>query len=108
MLGRSDVRCTAKGNRGAEGEDAALGGDIIPLIDRDVYYAASEMQLLENGIRKFNGNLTVVIGADNNSTSRRKEGKAVWEETKEFAKKKADTALLQELNIVDWAQATNE
>ena len=69
MLGRSDVRCTAKGNRGAEGEDAALGGDIIPLIDRDVYYAASEMQLLENGIRKFNGNLTVVIGADNNSTS---------------------------------------
>jgi hypothetical protein len=48
-----------------------------------VYYAASEMQLLENDIRRFKDNkLTVLIGADNDGPSRRKEGKAVWEETK--------------------------
>jgi hypothetical protein len=76
---------------------AALGGDAIPLIDRDVYYAASEMQLLENGIRRVKDKLAVLIGADNNGTSRRKEGKAVWEKTKESAKKEVDTGLLQEL-----------
>jgi hypothetical protein len=49
-----------------------------------------------------------LIGADNNATSRRKEGKAAWEETKEVAKKKVDAGLLQEMNLVDWAQASNE
>jgi hypothetical protein len=87
---------------------AALAGDVIPLIDRDVYYAASEMQLLENGIRRFKDKLAVLIGADNDAPSRRKEGRAVWKKTKEDAKKKVDAGLLQELGLEDWAQATNE
>jgi hypothetical protein len=49
-------------------------GGVIPLIDRDVYYAASEMQLLENGIRRFKDKLTVLIQADNDAPLRRKEG----------------------------------
>jgi hypothetical protein len=36
-----------------EAVPAILGGSVIPLIAREVYYAASEMQLLENGIRRF-------------------------------------------------------
>jgi hypothetical protein len=87
---------------------AALGGDGIPLIDRDVYYAASEMQLLENGIRRSKDKLAVLIQADNDSTLRRKEGRDVWEKTKVGAKKKTDTELLQEMNLADWAQATDK
>jgi hypothetical protein len=36
-----------------EAVSAILGGSVIPLIAREVYYAASELQLLENGIRRF-------------------------------------------------------
>jgi hypothetical protein len=80
---------------------AALGGDVIPLIDRDVYYAASEMQLLENGIRRSKDKLAVLIKADNDAPLRRKEGRAVWEKTKEGAKKQVDAELLQELKLED-------
>jgi hypothetical protein len=52
---------------------AALAGDVIPLIDRSVYYAASEMQLLESGISKFKDKLAVLIGANNDSASRNEE-----------------------------------
>ena len=57
---------------------AALGGDIIPLIDREVYYAASELQLLENGICRFKDKLAVLIQANKDSTPRREEARAVW------------------------------
>jgi hypothetical protein len=56
---------------------AALSGDAIPLVEREVYYAASEMQLLEDSIHRFKKRLTTLIGADNNATSRRKDAKAV-------------------------------
>jgi hypothetical protein len=52
------------------------------------------MQLLEDSIHKFKKQLPTLIGADNNATSRRKDAKAVWEETKEAAKKKVDAGLL--------------
>jgi hypothetical protein len=49
-----------------------------------------------------------LIAADSSSNTRRKKVRAVWEETKEAAKKRVDTALLKEMDLVDWAQATNE
>jgi hypothetical protein len=106
--GRHVYMVHAKNPMIQEAVAAALGGDIIPLIDREVYYAASEMELLENGICRFKDKLVVLIQADNDSTLRRKEGRAVWEKTKEGAKKKIDTELMQDMNLVDWAQATNE
>jgi hypothetical protein len=65
-----------------------LAGDAIPLVEREVYYAANEMQLLEDSVSKFKKRLIALTGADNNATSRRKDAKAVWEETKEPAKKR--------------------
>jgi hypothetical protein len=87
---------------------AALGGDVIPLIARDVYYAASELQLLENGIRRFKDKMTVLIQAGMNTAQRREESRAIWEKMKEPAKKELGTELLKEMELVDWAQATNE
>ena len=52
--------------------------------------------------------LHTLIAADSSSNTRRKKVRAVWEETKEAAKKRVDTALLKEMDLVDWAQATNE
>jgi hypothetical protein len=66
------------------------------------------MQLLKNDIRRFKDKLAVLIQAINDAPLRRKEGRAVWEKTKEGAKKKADTELLQEMNLEDWAQATDK
>ena len=40
---------------------AVLGGSVIPMIAREVYYAASELQLLENGIRRFKDKMAVLI-----------------------------------------------
>jgi hypothetical protein len=56
---------------------AALAGDVIPVVEREVYYAASEMQLLEDSIRKFKAELKTLTGADSNSTARRKKSRAV-------------------------------
>jgi hypothetical protein len=106
--GRRVYMVHAKNLMTQEAVAAALGGDIVPLIDRDVYYAASEMQLLENGIRRFKDKLAVLIQADNDAPLRRKEGRAVWEKTKEGAKNVFDTDLLQEMNLEDWAQATDK
>jgi hypothetical protein len=78
------------------------------VVEREVCYVANEMQLLEGSIHKFKKQLTALTGADNNATSRRKGAKAVWEETKEAAKKKVDTELLQGFGLLDWAQASNE
>jgi hypothetical protein len=90
---------------------APLTGDAIPVVWDErctVYYAASEMQLLESSIRKFKAKLHTLTGADSNSNTKRKKSRAVWEETKEAAKKTVDTELLKEMGLEDWAQATNE
>jgi hypothetical protein len=68
-----------------------------------MHTAASEMQLLEDSIRKFKAELKTLTGADSNSTARRKKFRAVWEETKEAAKKTVDTELLKEMGLEDWA-----
>jgi hypothetical protein len=73
-----------------------------------VYYAASELQLLENGIRRFKDKLAVLIQAGKDSSLRRDEARAVWEKTKELAKKELDAELMKEMKLVDWTQATNE
>jgi hypothetical protein len=87
---------------------AALTGDVIPMVGREVHYAASEIQLLEDSIRNFKAKLHTLTGADSSSTTRRKKSRAVWEETKEAAKKTVDTELLKEMGLEEWAQATNE
>jgi hypothetical protein len=87
---------------------AALSGDVIPMVEREVYFAAMEMQLLEGSISNFKAKLHTLIGADSSSNTRRKKVRAFWEDTKEAAKKRVDTALLKEMELVDWAQATNE
>jgi hypothetical protein len=74
---------------------AALAGDAMPLVERAVYHAASEMQTLEDSIRGFKNKMSELIGADNTAASRRKEGKAVWEEKKDTLTKEVDTALLE-------------
>jgi hypothetical protein len=81
---------------------AALTGDAIPMVGREVYYAASEMQLLEDSISKFKAKLHALIGVGSSSSTRRKKVRAVWEDTKEAAKKMVDTALLKEMELVDW------
>jgi hypothetical protein len=43
-----------------------------------------------------------------NTAQRMEESRAIWEKTKEPAKKELDTELLKEMKLVDWAQATNE
>ena len=92
-----------------EAVSAILGGSAaIPLIARDVYYAASKLQLLENGIRRFKDKMKVLIQAGMNTAQRREESRAIWEKMKEPAKKELDTELLKEMELVDWAQATNE
>ena len=58
------------------------------------------MQLLEHSISKFKAKLHTLIGADSSSTARRKKSRAVWEETKEAAKRTVDTALLKEMGLV--------
>jgi hypothetical protein len=98
----------AKNQVTQESVAAALAGDVIQLVERGVYYAANEMQLLEDSIGKFKKRLAILIGVDNSAPSRRKEGKAVWEKTKEAAEKKKDTELLTQMGLVDWAKAPNE
>ena len=66
---------------------AILGGSVIPLIEREVYYAASEMQLLENGIRRFKDKAKVLLKAGMGTQERRNASRAIWEDTKEQAKK---------------------
>jgi hypothetical protein len=81
---------------------AVLAGEVIPMVEQDGYHAANEMKLLEHSISEFKAKLSTLIGA------RRKESRAVWEETKEAAKRTVGTALLKEMGLVDWAQATDE
>jgi hypothetical protein len=87
-----------------------LGGSVIPVIAWEVYYAyaASELQLLENGIRRFKDKMKVLIQAGMNTEQRRVESRVIWENTKETAKKELGTELLKELGLVDWAQASDE
>ena len=85
-----------------------LGGSVIPMIAREVYYAASELQLLENGIRRFKDKMKVLIQAGMNTAQRMEESRAIWEKTKEPAKKELDNELLKEMGLEDWAQATDE
>jgi hypothetical protein len=86
-----------------EAVSAILGGSVIPLIARDVYYAASELQRLENGIRRFKDKMAVLLKAGMNTEQRRAASRAIWEDTKEPAKKDLDTELLKEMGLVDWA-----
>jgi len=73
-----------------------------------VYYAASELQLLENGIRRFKDKMKVLIQAGMNTEQRREASRAIWENTKEPAKKELDTELLKEMGLKDWAHASDE
>jgi hypothetical protein len=86
-----------------EAVSAILGGSVIPLIAREVYYAASELQLLENGIRRFKDKMTALIQAGMNTEQRRVASGDIWENTKVPAKKDLDTELLKELGLEDWA-----
>ena len=61
---------------------AALTGDAIPMVERELYYAAMEMQLLEDSISKFKAKLHTLIGADSSSNTRRKKVRAVWRKTR--------------------------
>jgi hypothetical protein len=90
-----------------EAVSAILGGSAIPLIAREVYYAASELQLLENGIRRFKDKMTALIQAGMNTEQRRVASGDIWENTKVPAKKDLDTELLKELCLEDWAQASD-
>jgi hypothetical protein len=83
-----------------------LAGSVMPLIARDVYYAASELQLLENSIRRFKDKMKALLQAGMNTEQRRVASRAIWEDTKELAKKDLDTELLKEMGLKDWAQAT--
>jgi hypothetical protein len=101
------IHDTRKTSDGAEIVAAALAGDTMSLVDREVYYAASEMQALGDGIVKLK-KMAKLIGADNNSASKKKAGKAVWNEKKEALRKEMDTALMKEFGIVEWAKVGNE
>jgi hypothetical protein len=54
--------------------------------------------------------MEVLIQAGMNTEQRRVASRAIWENTKETAKKELDTELLKapELGLKDWAQASDE
>jgi hypothetical protein len=52
--------------------------------------------------------MAALIQAGMNTSQRREEARAVWENTKEPAKKELDAELMKEMDLVDWAHATNE
>jgi hypothetical protein len=74
--GQTRIRDTREEPDDPRKRGGSQAGDVvIPLVEREVHYAANEMQLLEDSIGRFKKRLAILIGADNNAPSRRKEGR---------------------------------